>query len=76
MKTIFENIWKNQRNKPRGIRRGKGEGEGTVSVWPELQIRIQLNIRCRFRNLTKDDGMFDFYGFRKIRGKLSTTTVL
>jgi hypothetical protein len=59
MKTIFENIWKNQRDKAGGIRE-KGEGEGTASVWPELHIRFQFNIRFRFKILTRDDRMREF----------------
>ena len=54
-------IVENQPVRLRGVRGVKG----TASVWSDLHIRFQLNIRCRFRNLTQDDGIADFCAMRK-----------
>ena len=60
-KDIFQMIVENQPVRLRGVRGVKG----TASVWSDLHIRFQLNIRCRFRNLTQDDGIADFCAMRK-----------
>jgi hypothetical protein len=63
MKTVFENIMKNQQDNSRGIRK-----ERSICLVGTAEPN-SIIIRFGFRILISDEGLDEFCALRKMRGK-------